>query len=140
MTKSGQIWRDDLNDQICWRFSNYKYIVKNTLSKFERDLAYLKPYFSHLLSVDDHPNSDKPLASINNPSGEPQKTKLPSMRPAEDLDWKFPFDDEEIKTMAESIAYMNKELDQLIPSLDEVTSMVFNPFFPIANWTRAIIT
>jgi hypothetical protein len=115
-----------LNDQICWRFSNYKYIVKNTLSKFERDLAYLKPYFSHLLSVNDHSNSEKTLAYIGNPS---QKTSLPSIRPAEDLDWKFPFDEQEIKTMAEWIEYMNKELNQLIPSLDEVTSMAFNPFF-----------
>jgi hypothetical protein len=123
MAKDGHLWRDDLNDQICWRFSNYKYTARNTLSKFERDLAYLKPYYMHLL-----------------PDGDPKKAKAPPGRSIEDLYWRFPFDDEKIKTMAEWLERMNKELDQLISSLDEVTSMALNPFFPISNWASAIVT
>lgn len=137
MTKSGQLWRDDLNDQICWRFSNYKFTVKNTHSKLERDLEYLKTYYTHLLDVDGHSKSGKPLVSPVN--GLSTNAEAPSVRSGEYLDWKFPLDAEEIKTMKEWVERMIIELDQLIPSLDEVTAMAFNPFFPITNWTRVII-
>jgi len=42
MLKSSRSWQDELHDQICWRFSKYKFVVNETLLKLERDSEFLE--------------------------------------------------------------------------------------------------
>ena len=44
MLKSSRSWQDELHDQICWRFSKYKFVVNDTVLKLGRDLEYLEQF------------------------------------------------------------------------------------------------
>jgi len=142
MAKSGQGWRDDLNDQICWRFSNYTYVVKHTISKFERDLLYLKPYYEKSLRseaalADNHLSTNQ--APINAALSTDQRAHtfplsgLEKMSATEvafpplvDNSWSFPFGAGDIESMCKWIEKINKELTSMNTSLQEVTAMAFS--------------
>jgi hypothetical protein len=143
MAKSGQGWRDDLNDQICWRFSNYTYVVKHTISKFERDLLYLKPYYEKSLRSEgalahNHLSTNQapmnaaalgpdqrahtfPLSGVEKMSA----TEV-AVRPLVDKSWSFPFGAGDVESMCKWIERINKELRSMNTSLEEVTAMAFS--------------
>lgn len=155
MAKSGQGWREELNDQICWRFSNYTYVVKHTLSKFERDLLYLRPYYEFPLPCEPRTAAhDNPPSNRSHENGTPFPDKrahtfplsgVENTRAAEvrfpalvDKSWSFPFTAADIKSMCHWIENLNKELKSMIVSLEEVTAMAFLSFFILLT-IRAII-
>lgn len=145
MAKSGQGWRDDLNDQICWRFSNYTYVVKHTLSKFERDLFFLKPYYEQPLRSEGalaHNHLSTNQAPINAALANDQRAHTFPLSGVEklsatelafprlvDKSWSFPFSAGDIESMCKWIEKINKELRSMNTSLEEVTAMAISLLF-----------
>lgn len=102
MLKSSRAWQDELHDQICWRFSKYKFVVNDTHTKFERDLRYLQEYRKY----------------INQENRNGMKSTV---------DWRLPLDKEALQKIVDRIENIIKDLDSLKISLDQVTAMVSSP-------------
>jgi hypothetical protein len=96
MLKSSRTWQDELHDQICWRFSKYKFVVNETCVKFDRDLKYLQGYLEH--------------------------TTFKSTSPT--VDWQLPVDQEGLERIIDRILNIVDDLKSLKISLDQVTIMV----------------
>jgi hypothetical protein len=142
MAKSGQGWRDDLNDQICWRFSNYTYVVKYTISRFERDLLYLKPYYeksprSEAAMAHNHLSTNQPpIDAALGPDQRAHTFPLSGVEkmsatevvfsPLVDKSWSFPFGAGGVESMCRWIEKINKDLRSMNISLEEVTAMAFS--------------
>jgi|SRR5947207_5913162 len=94
MLKSNRLWQDDLDDQICWRFSKYKFVVNDTNDKFDRDLKYLEGY------------EVKPTTGVTDDS------------------WWLPLDETDVKEVEDRIKKIKEDFKSLKVSLDEVTAMV----------------
>lgn len=99
MLKSSRAWQDELHDQICWRFSKYRFVVNDTHGKFDRDLRYFQEYLKYI-------------------SPENSQGKKPI------VDWQLPFDQQGLETILDRIGSIIKDLDSLKISLDQVTTMV----------------
>ena len=96
MLKSSRAWQDELHDQICWRFSKYKFVVNETCVKFDRDLKYLQGYLKYITSKGANPTAD----------------------------WQLPVDQEGLERIIDRILDITNDLKSVKISLDQVTTMV----------------
>ena len=101
MLKSSRTWQDELHDQICWRFSKYKFVVNETRVKFDRDLKYLQEYLEHMTFKGTVPTAD----------------------------WQLPMGQEGLERIINRILNIINDFKSLEISLDQVTTMVSTLFY-----------
>lgn len=104
MLKSSRAWQDELHDQICWRFSKYRFVVNDTHTKFERDLRYLQEYQKYI--------------------NQENRNGMNST-----VDWRLPLDKEGLQKILDRIENIIKDIDSLKISLEQVTTMVWSPLY-----------